>query len=59
VGASSAAQIDDAVASLDIELTDDEAAALTAPYTPRYDFQAVSDDTELNRIRAQIPAMTM
>jgi 1-deoxyxylulose-5-phosphate synthase len=59
VGASSAAQIDDGVASLDIELTDDEAAALTAPYTPRYDFQAVSDDTELNRIRAQIPAMTM
>ena len=59
VGASSAGQIDDAVASLDIELTDDEAAALTTPYTPRYDFQGVSDDTELDRIRAQIPAMTV
>ena len=59
VGASSAGQIDDAVASLDIELTDDEAAALTAPYTPRYDFQGVSDDAELDRIRAQIPAMTV
>jgi aryl-alcohol dehydrogenase-like predicted oxidoreductase len=59
VGASSAGQIDDAVASLDIELTDDEAAALTTPYTPRYDFQGVSDDAELDRIRAQIPAMTV
>jgi 1-deoxyxylulose-5-phosphate synthase len=59
VGASSAGQIDDAVASLDIELTDDEAAALTAPYTPRYDFQGISDDAELDRIRARIPAMTV
>ena len=59
VGASSIGQIDDAVASLDIELTDEEAAALTAPYTPRYDFQGVSDDAELDRIRAQIPAMTV
>jgi 1-deoxyxylulose-5-phosphate synthase len=59
VGASSIGQIDDAVASLDIELTEEEAAALTAPYTPRYDFQDVSDDAELDRIRAQIPAMTV
>jgi aryl-alcohol dehydrogenase-like predicted oxidoreductase len=59
VGASSIGQIDDAVASLDIELTDEEAAALTAPYTPRYDFQGVSDDAELDRIRVQIPAMTV
>jgi 1-deoxyxylulose-5-phosphate synthase len=59
VGASSIEQIDDAVTSLDIELTDEEAAALTAPYTPRYDFQGVSDDAELDRIRAQIPAMTV
>jgi aryl-alcohol dehydrogenase-like predicted oxidoreductase len=59
VGASSAGQIDDAVASLDIELTHDEAAALTTPYTPRYDFQGISDDAELDRIRAQIPAMTV
>jgi aryl-alcohol dehydrogenase-like predicted oxidoreductase len=59
VGASSAGQIDDAVASLGIELTDDEAAALTTHYTPRYDFQGISDDAELDRIRAQIPAMTV
>jgi 1-deoxyxylulose-5-phosphate synthase len=59
VGASSAGQIDDAAASLDIELTDDEAATLTTPYTPRHDFQGISDDAELDRIRAQIPAMTV
>jgi 1-deoxyxylulose-5-phosphate synthase len=59
VGASLAGQIDDALASLGIELTDDEAAALTTPYTPRYDFQGISDDAELDRIRAQIPAMTV
>ncbi|WP_285590647.1 aldo/keto reductase [Actinomycetospora sp. NBRC 106378] len=35
VGAGSIAQIDDAVASLDVELTDDEVRALEAPYTPR------------------------
>jgi hypothetical protein len=34
--------LDDAVASLDIDLTDDEVARLEAPYTPRYDFQNVS-----------------
>jgi hypothetical protein len=35
------------MASLDIELSDEETGALTAPYTPRYDFQGVSDDAEL------------
>jgi diketogulonate reductase-like aldo/keto reductase len=34
VGANTPAQIDDAVASLDIELTSDELAALEKPYTP-------------------------
>ena len=58
VGASSTAQIDDAVASLHIDLADDEAAALEAPYTPRYDFQGVSDDAELSRIMARIPGFT-
>jgi aryl-alcohol dehydrogenase-like predicted oxidoreductase len=57
VGASSTAQIDDAVASLDLELTDAELASLERPYTPRYDFQGVSDDAEIARIKAQIPAM--
>jgi hypothetical protein len=57
VGASSMAQIDDAVASLDLELAGDELAGLERPYTPRYDFQGVSDEAELARIRTQIPGM--
>jgi aryl-alcohol dehydrogenase-like predicted oxidoreductase len=55
VGARTIQQIDDAVASLDIDLTDDEARRLEAPYTPRYDFQGVSDAAELERIKATIP----
>ncbi len=54
VGASKPSHIDDAVASLDIELTDDELAGLERPYTPRDDFQGVSDDAELARIPARI-----
>jgi hypothetical protein len=55
VGARTAAQIDDAVASLDLDLTDEEARRLEAPYTPRYDFQGVSDTAELERVKAGIP----
>jgi 1-deoxyxylulose-5-phosphate synthase len=55
VGANTTAQIDDAVASLDIQLTDDEIAALETPYTPRYDFQGISDEAELQKLRARIP----
>jgi aryl-alcohol dehydrogenase-like predicted oxidoreductase len=55
VGANSTSQIDDAVASLDVDLTDDEVTTLQAPYTPRYDFQGISDEAELQRIRSQIP----
>ena len=40
VGASKVSHIDDAVASLKIELTGDEIDALERPYTPRQDFQA-------------------
>jgi len=47
---SAGSHIDDAVASLEIELSDDEVARLEAPYTPRYDFQGISDDAELARI---------
>ena len=54
VGANKKSHIDDAVASLDITLTDDEKAALETPYTPRYDFQGVSDDDELARMAAKI-----
>ncbi|GAA4461301.1 aldo/keto reductase [Phytohabitans houttuyneae] len=59
VGAGSVHQIDDAVASLDVELTDDQLRALEAPYTPRHDFQGISDEAELDAIRARIPGMTL
>jgi len=55
VGASSITQIDDAVTSLAINLTDDEIRMLEAPYTPRYDFQGLSDDADLQAIMTQIP----
>jgi aryl-alcohol dehydrogenase-like predicted oxidoreductase len=58
VGASTTTQIDDAVASLDIELSNDEVAELERPYSPRYDFQGISDDAEIERIKAQIPAIS-
>ena len=59
VGAGSPQQIDDAVAALEVELTDDEVRALEGPYTPRHDFQGVSDEAELDAIRARIPGMTL
>jgi len=55
VGARTAQQIDDAVASLDLDLSDEEARRLETPYTPRYDFQGISDSAELERIKASIP----
>jgi aryl-alcohol dehydrogenase-like predicted oxidoreductase len=58
VGASTTAQIDDAVASLDIELSVDEIAGLERPYTPRHDLQGISDEAELDRIKAQIPGLS-
>jgi 1-deoxyxylulose-5-phosphate synthase len=54
VGATKPSHLEDAVASLDVTLTDDERAALEAPYTPRYDFQGISDDAELARISAKL-----
>jgi 1-deoxyxylulose-5-phosphate synthase len=59
VGAGSVRQIDDAVASLDVVLTDDEVRALEAPYTPRYDWQGISDEAELDAIRARVPGMAL
>ena len=58
VGASTATQIDDAVASLEITLTADEIQRLEAPYTPRYDFQGISDDTVLREVIARVPQMS-
>lgn len=54
MGASKPSHLDDAVASVEIELTDDEAPALEAPYTPRADFQGVSGDAEVARISARL-----
>jgi aryl-alcohol dehydrogenase-like predicted oxidoreductase len=55
VGASSVRQIDDAIASLDLTLSGEEIRALEAPYTPRSDFQGISDDAELQAIMDRIP----
>jgi 1-deoxyxylulose-5-phosphate synthase len=55
IGASSTRQIDDAVTAIDIELTTDEVQTLEAHYTPRYDFQGVSDEAQLQAIRDRIP----
>ncbi|WP_028932439.1 aldo/keto reductase [Pseudonocardia spinosispora] len=55
VGASTTRHIDEAVASLDIELTTEEITALERHYTPRHDFQGISDDAELQRIMSRIP----
>jgi 1-deoxyxylulose-5-phosphate synthase len=59
VGAGTTGQIDDAVAALDVVLTDDEIDALQAPYTPRDDWQGVSDEAEMDAIRARIPGMAL
>lgn len=50
VGATRATHLADAVASLDVELTADEIERLEAPYTPRYDFQGISDPAVLAAI---------
>jgi 1-deoxyxylulose-5-phosphate synthase len=59
VGANSIAQIDDAVSSLEIDLTRDEIDALQRPYTPRYDFQGISDEAGMQSLRDRIPGMAL
>ena len=49
LGALRTEHIDDAISALSITLTDDEAARLEAPYTPRRDDQGVSDPAMLAR----------
>jgi 1-deoxyxylulose-5-phosphate synthase len=49
VGSLKTKHIDDAVAALSITLTEDEAARLETPYTPRRDNQGVSDPALLIR----------
>ncbi|GLE52498.1 aldo/keto reductase [Mycobacterium montefiorense] len=58
VGASSVGQIDEAIASLDVDLTAAEMQMLQAPYTPRYDFQGMSDDAQLQAVIAHVPQLT-
>jgi aryl-alcohol dehydrogenase-like predicted oxidoreductase len=57
VGAGRTEHIDDAVASLAIDLSTDEIDRLERPYTPRNDFQGVSDEAELQRIIARVPGL--
>ncbi len=57
VGANTTQQIDDAVSSLEIDLTDTDIRALEAHYTPRHDFQGISDERELQAIRDRMPQM--
>lgn len=59
VGAGSTEQTDQAVASLEIELSDADVRALEAPYTPRYDWQGVSDEAEMEEIRQRVPGMAL
>lgn len=59
VGAGSTAQVDDAVASLEIDLSDEEVRMLEAPYTPRNDWQGISDEAELEAIRRRVPGMSL
>ena len=47
IGALKPNHIDDAVASLSIDLTDEEAKRLETPYTPRRDYQGVSSPAVL------------
>jgi aryl-alcohol dehydrogenase-like predicted oxidoreductase len=49
VGTLKPRHIDTAVAAVSITLTDDEAKKLEAPYTPRQDFQGISDPAILHR----------
>lgn len=52
VGALKPVHVDDAIAALALTLTDDEAARLEAPYTPRTDSQGNSDPALLGRAAA-------
>ncbi len=58
VGANTTEQIDDAVASLEVELTEADIAALEAHYTPRFDAQGISNERELQAIRDRVAQMT-
>jgi len=54
VGATKPSHVDDAAVSLEIKLNDEEVAALEGPYTPRNDFQGISDDKLMDSIAAKL-----
>lgn len=54
VGATKPGHIDDAVAALDLVLTDEEVRRVEAPYTPRHDFQGVSDPKVIKAISERV-----
>jgi aryl-alcohol dehydrogenase-like predicted oxidoreductase len=54
VGATNATHLSDAIASLDIDLSDDEIETLEAPYTARDDFQGISDPAVLAAISKRV-----
>jgi aryl-alcohol dehydrogenase-like predicted oxidoreductase len=54
VGASKPSHLEDAVASLDVDLTAEEAGEMEAPYSPLADFQGVSDPAEMARLSARV-----
>ncbi|WP_326601099.1 hypothetical protein [Streptomyces sp. NBC_01800] len=41
--------------TIDLDITDEEARCLEAPYTLHYDLQGISDESEMERIKASIP----
>ena len=58
VGALKTSHIDDAIAALSVTLSDEEVDRLQAPYTPRTDFQGISDPAILARMAASIGVKT-
>lgn len=54
VGATKPHHIDDAVAALDLTLTDEEARALEQHYTPRLDIQGISDPKIIKQISDRV-----
>lgn len=56
VGANTIAQIDDAIASVDMELSNGELDQLEWPYTPRDNLQGLDDD-HTRRVRTQSRAL--
>ncbi len=58
VGALKTSHIDEAIASLSITLTDEEAARLEVSYTPRVDIQGISDPVVLARMAAAVGVKT-